>query len=295
MKNFKKVLAAVSILALTAMNVNFFTANAANIAATGTASGITIGSTITVTGTGFTDTNEITRATIKDLDGTVTAAATTLTVGWANAVDTTSVLTLATWDLTNDTTYIVTFNTANGDAGAFQMAVGTPTDTSVEVSATVEPILKMAFSNAALDLGILATTADTYTAQTIDITTATNAKSGLVVAMASTGLKDTTIDREIWVNDLDVSIAQTVVATDFYKVQSNAGGTGAVLADASVGIFDAAGTDMAATQNVVPNSGVYALPHNDTTTTVSIAARADTLTDAGNYSDTLVFSVTGTY
>lgn len=294
MKNSRKIIAGVSIIALLAMNLNIFTANASNIVATWVASGNTSGSTITVTAAGseFTNANEITRATIKNLDWTATT--TTLTVWWANTVDTTSILTTV-WDLTNDTTYIVTFNTANGDAGAFQMEVGTPTDTSVKVSATVEPILKMDFDNTDLDLGILSTTADTYTPQTIAITTATNAKNGLVVAMASSGLKDTSIDREIWVNDIDTGVAQTVVTTDFYKVQSNANSVAAAIADIAGTIFDAAGADMAATQNVVPNTGVYALPHNDITTTVSIAARADTLTDAGNYSDTLVFSVTGTY
>ena len=296
MKNFKKVIAALSVITLVAINSNFMV-NASNIVATAALDWTVVtGQTITVTAAGaeFTDANEITKATIKDLDGTATANATTLTVWGANTVDTTSILTIATWNLVDNTTYIVSFNTANGDAGAFQMSVGTPTDTSVIVTATVEPILKMDFANTALDLGILSTTADTYTAQTVAITTATNAKAGLVVAMSSVGLKDTTIDREIWVTSLDATTDTT--ATDYYKVQSNATGNAQVLADANgANLFDAAGIDMAATQNVVPNSGVYALPHNDTVTTVSIAARADTTTDAGNYSDTLVFSVTGTY
>lgn len=296
MKNFKKVIATISVITLIAINTNFM-ANATNIVATAALDWtIVTGQTITVTAVGseFTDTNEITKATIKNLDWTATANATTFTYGWVNGTDTTSVLTIATWDLVDDTTYIITFNTANGDAGAFQISVGTPTDTSVQVSATVEPILKMDFANTALDLGILSTVADTYTAQTITITTATNAKAGLTVTMTSAGLEDSSIDREIWVTGQGGSTDTT--ATDYYKIQSNANGTGATIVDTNgVTIFEAAGTDMLATQAVIPNTGVYALPHNDTVTTVSISARADTTTDAGNYSDTLVFSVTGTY
>jgi hypothetical protein len=59
-------------------------------------------------------------------------------------------------------------------------------------------------------------------------------------------------------------------------------------------MYTAAGTDMLASQNII-TGWIFAAPHNNTDTIVSIGARADTLTDAGNYSDTLVFSVTGTY
>jgi hypothetical protein len=111
----------------------------------------------------------------------------------------------------------------------------------------------MNFTNTALDLGVLSTSANTYTPQTIAITTATNATNGLVVAMASSGLKDSIIGREIGITNIDGTITNTV-ATDYYKVQvKNVDhNTTASLVDTNgANMYTAAGTDMLASQNII--------------------------------------------
>ena len=95
--------------------------------------------------------------------------------------------------------------------------------------------------------------------------------------MGSTGLKDTTIDREI-----GTSIAGTTDTTDTldkYKYQV-------------AGVITGASPDMTASQVVLNGTNVT---NSNGTTAVHIGAIVGATTEAGNYSDTITFSVTGSF
>lgn len=217
-------------------------------------------------------------------DGTSDLANGKLVVAAATAVAATTVTftTAPTTPLATGS-YTVSIS-GNAGVGAAVLSIGNANQ--VTVTAIVEPTLSMALSKNSLALGILATSANTYTAtDNLNVTTSTNAQGGVVVAMVSAGLKTAT--GEIGVTDIS-GVAQTA-GTDYYKVSTNAAPT---ITDANGANFAAvAGFDMAATQNVVSNS----VPHAATAVKVTVAARADATTEAGNYSDTLTFTATGTF
>lgn len=178
--------------------------------------------------------------------------------------------------------YVITFNTNDGVFGSVSVDNGTYND--VTVSATVAPILTMSLSETTLALGTLATAS--YNTDSIIATVSTNALGGADVTMDSVGLKDTVINREIGVVSLDA--ATDTAATDYYKVTTNGA---PVLTDANDGLANAGGTDMTASQVVYNGSGPIAAQ----ATTVTIGSKIGATTEAGNYSDTLTFTVTGSF
>ena len=174
-----------------------------------------------------------------------------------------------------------------GDFGA--TTVIKSTQGQVAVTATVEPTLTFVLDTNSLALGTLPIAADTYAndggASKINPTVSTNAAGGVVVAMASAGLA--TANEEIGVTDINAA-AQTA-ATDYYKVSTNATPN---IVDANAGLTAVGGTDMLATQQVYTSGGA---PVSAGTVAVTVAARADATTEAGNYADTLTFSATATF
>lgn len=276
MTNIKKVVAGASAIAILTMNMINFTANAAalNDAAwavavddiTITKAGAFAGSatcTTMVSANGgapasrvcaVTDANVL---TITDPDGSVD--------GWVTAGF-----------------YVITFNTNDGVFGSVTVDTGTYND--VTVTATVAPILTMSLSETALTLWTLTT--GTYSTDNIIATVSTNALAGADVTMASVWLKDTVIDREIWVTDIAAN-PQTA-ATDYYKATTNGA---PVLTDVNDGLANAGGTDVVASQVVY--NGTW--PVNAQATTITVGSKIWATTEAGNYSDTLTFTVTGSF
>ncbi len=291
--SFKKLVAGASLVALVAMNVAL--TNAAAVTITWFTRDSATAYTVTSAAWFNAWAGAVCTVVVTDSEN----PATTETFTWADCTVTdVNTLTLANSAVDFNNSYVtVTFSNSDDTlataywAGAFVVwTVANGTQNKVNVSAVVLPILTMSLNSTALELWVLPTAVNTYATQSVWVTTATNAQWGLVVAMASEWLKDTAINREIWVTDIAAN-AQTA-ATDYYKVSTNAA---ASIVDANgADLTTTAGTDMLATQNVV-SWGAFAAPHNATTTTVTIWARADTTTEAWNYSDVLTFTVTGTF
>jgi|GEM_PF-4324666 len=178
--------------------------------------------------------------------------------------------------------YVITFNTDDGVFGSVTVDTGTYND--VAVSATVVPVLTMSLDASTIALGTLTTAS--YNTDNVTATVSTNALGGADVTMASAGLKDTVIDREIGVTSIAAN-PQTA-ATDYYKVTTNGA---PVLTDANDGLANAGGTDMVASQVVYNGTG----PVSAQATTVTVGAKIGATTEAGNYTDTLTFTVTGSF
>lgn len=161
MKYLKKIVSVTSIATL--LIASWVTTNAAINGTTATYSDITIGSTITITdiGSSFSDTNEINTAKITLLDGSSVSA--NLTANGANGSDTTSTLTIAWADLSDDTSYTIIFTTVEWDFGSTTLRLWDSTNDSINVTATVEPVLKFALENTNQDLWVLSTTANSVT------------------------------------------------------------------------------------------------------------------------------------
>ena len=149
---------------------------------------------------------------------------------------------------------------------------------NVQVSAQVVPTLNMTISTWAINFGVLAPNAAQTGTLTID--TATNAEGGITIAMESTGLQSAT--KYIWDRVGTVWNVATTDATDYYTVSSSTNNSGTPLALASI----------ASTQPVLVSDNVA---KSNATTTVEISAMAGAQTEAGNYGDTLTFTVTGNF
>lgn len=184
--------------------------------------------------------------------------------------------------------YQTTVTTSVSDFGAAFAYVGTANQ--VSVSATVDPILSFALDTNTLALGSLPTAVDTFAndggATKINPTVSSNAGGGINVVMTSTGLKSATA--EIGVTDIAGGVAQTA-AVDYYKVSTNA--TPNITDANGANMTTAPGTDMLASQTVYS----IATPVAGGTVGVTVAARAATTTEAGNYTDTLTFTATPTF
>ncbi|MFA6090561.1 MAG: hypothetical protein WC774_02190 [Candidatus Gracilibacteria bacterium] len=159
--------------------------------------------------------------------------------------------------------------------------VSTPSGTSasgsdnVLVTAQVAPTLTLVISTGAIAFGTLAIGANN---QSLTLTTATNAELGINVSVASLGLASPT--KSIGTLIKGGTLATT--GTDSYTVSSTSTLAGTVLASQAV-----AGTQNVLTTNNVANSNQV--------TTVNLNATIDAQTEAGNYGDTLTFTVTGNF
>lgn len=130
----------------------------------------------------------------------------------------------------------------------------------------------------------------------MDVETSTNAVSGITVTVASTGLVGD--NNKVIGNDIDADGGTTVTATDgdSYQISSafaqsaaaTTAGFGALTPDTLIG----GATDIAATQTIMAGNAVGKV---NGTTTVQLDATIDAFTESGNYSDTLTYTVTGTF
>lgn len=291
MTNIKKVVAGASAIAILTMNMINFTANAANVAINGaTATNVTTALTITKAGV-FTDTNEITFASLKRLDG---SAATTTVAGyaataWLNDV---SEITLnadpTVWD--NNQILVISFVTATGDFWSAQLVVGTPTSNTVTVTANVVPTLSLALTNTTVSLGSLSTAGAVSSSSDPTATVATNAADWFTLQVASTnnGLASATALAS-WLTAAESLIEAGAVGagTEGYALAvtetTDTQGNGSVVASPSL-----AGAAVNMATSTGPNVGYVA--------TVDVQASISAITPAAaDYTDTLTFTVTGSF
>lgn len=301
MKTMKKIVAWASAITLIAMNLANLTVNAAGVVTT-VASADRQTFTIDLPAWVNLTTNDDITLVVKN--ATTWAAIdlsanqiTALTVGWVdefvqtagnrgNANGTIIVTNLVSDPLADDNvvftlTSALPINTAYSVAymdnqGNFSNAVANfGTANQVTVSATVLPTLTMSLDTTTLNLGNLDTVA--YADQTVTVTTSTNAVGWADITMGSTWLKDTNIDREIWVNSLAAQ-AQTAAADRYLYTVGWA--------------IWAWSTDMTASQVVLNGTNIA---NSNAATAVHIGAIVGATTEAWNYSDTLTFSVTGSF
>lgn len=277
MKNFKKIIAGVSAITLLALNAGFMVNAAAPVATIS-------GTDITITSAGNLAAEVVTLVLKQDtVERTITTDYTIdTTVAWTIKI--TSVIWTAL-DTDSDSNvdsanYEISYTTAAWEKWA--VVINNWTSHTVNVTATVAPILTMSLNTNDASFGELAP----GVAQDRDIivTTASNAKSWITVSTAATGLAswNTTDDKHIW--NLQRTDSVATVWTDTYTIASVDTNTswGLVLASQNV----------AGTQNVLTADDVT---KSNATTTVTLSAEVDALTEAGSYTDVLTFTVTGNF
>lgn len=281
--SFKKVMAGVTAVTIVAMNGASFMANAANAAInSSTAANVTTALTITNAGA-FPDGDEINFASLKRLDG---SAATTTVAGYVgnNADGNTSVITLSADPTVGDNNQIllISFTTVSGDFGTAQLTVGTPTANTVTVSATVLPTLTLALANATVALGTLSVAAPVNSATDPTATVVTNAVGGFTLSVdsANNGLTSTTASHTIGAGALGAGTQGYALAvSETADPQTNGSVTAApVITGGAVSIASSTG----------PTGGYVA--------TVDVGASISAITpNASDYTDTLTFTVTGSF
>lgn len=159
--------------------------------------------------------------------------------------------------------------------------VSTPSGTTasgsdtVHVSAQVVPTLSLVISTGALNFGALNVGNNT---QSLTLTTATNAEGGITLTAGSLGLASPTK----YIGALAHSGTVATTGNDAYRIDSTTSGSGTALAQ----------QDVAGTQTVLTALDVA---KSNQTTTVNLHANIDNQTEAGNYGDTLTFTVTGNF
>lgn len=182
-------------------------------------------------------------------------------VAWLIAVVTLNSAHGAGLSLTGGTTDL----SLTGSVGTISGATATG-QLSVGVSATVLPTLSFEISSNTLALGDLLV--GDYTRTNLTYTWVTNALNGMAVTVRSTTLLDDGNGNKIWAGEQ---------ANTAYKFGKN------VTVDDGIGADFVAGSDLALDDRA--NNGAIGGVMN-------IGAKIDAATIAGNYTDTLVFSVT---
>ncbi|MDD3646412.1 MAG: hypothetical protein PHH06_03310 [Candidatus Gracilibacteria bacterium] len=160
----------------------------------------------------------------------------------------------------------------------------------IVVTATVDPSLSMELSTGALDLGNLV--AGVQATGTLDIEVGTNAANGLsITARSGSGGLTNTSDSSIQINDLT-----TDGVAESYKFLSAINAT----ADSTIaGFTQTANLDTQINNNTTEHT-IYTSNKPQQTNglddiTFTVAATSNAQTAAGNYQDTITFTVTGNF
>lgn len=161
----------------------------------------------------------------------------------------------------------------------------------IVVTATVDPTLNMELSTGAIDLGTLV--AGTPSTGTLDIEIGTNAANGVsITARSGSGGLTNTSDNSIQINDLT-----TDGNAESYKFQSAIGVEGS---DSTVTGFTESATLDSEVDNNSTEHTVYTSNKPQNTTGLNdivftVEATSNAQTAAGNYQDTITFTVTGNF
>ncbi|USN58326.1 MAG: hypothetical protein H6767_08725 [Candidatus Peribacteria bacterium] len=159
----------------------------------------------------------------------------------------------------------------------------------IVVTATVDPILNMSISTGAIDLGTLV--AGVTSTGTLDIEVGTNAVNGLsITARSSSGGLTNTSSGAVQINDL-----VTDGVAESYKFASalNAA-TDSTITGFSATANLSSEVDSTAEHTVYTSNKPEALSGVDDIL-FSVSATSDAQTQAGNYQDTITFTVTGNF
>jgi hypothetical protein len=246
--------------------------------------------TITVTDAGKDYTGDVlTTFRLTDEDGATVAGITVTDVTEANGSFTATNVAI---DGLTDGVYSIAFVTTNGDFSSAIFVVGNANE--VQVTANVLPILTMKLTGGAVAFGDLvadtATTAGTQTSIAIN----TNAANGYTLQVANVGLIDGT-------NQIpDASTDEDLASGYGYGINAtiNAGATIDAKASATGtvdGDFDGAAqvvTGMSTTPATLASSTG---PVSAQSTTVSYHTRISALQETGNYTDTIIYSLSGSF
>jgi hypothetical protein len=173
----------------------------------------------------------------------------------------------------------------------FTAASATGTISGVIVTAQVLPTLNMTISTGAIDLGILV--GGVESAGSLDIEVGTNATNGVTItARSGSGGLTNTIDNLIQINELT-----TDGIGESYTFASTANAI-----DSTVSGFDSTG-DLTALEinNNLDENIIYSTnkPEPDLSAvqdvTFTVAATSSAQTAAGNYQDSITFTITGNF
>jgi len=158
----------------------------------------------------------------------------------------------------------------------------------IVVKAKVDPTLNMTLSTSEIDLGTLA--AGVPSNGTLDIEVGTNAVNGVnVTARSSKGGLENTASGAIVINDADADGEAYTFASSANAIDSTVSGF------ATTGDLTALEVNDNVTEHTIytTNKPERDLGVNDVTFTVSTTATAQT--PAGDYEDTITFTVTGNF
>lgn len=176
---------------------------------------------------------------------------------------------------------VISFVTATGDFGTVGLTIGTPTNNTVSVTANVVPTLSLTLANTTVALGSLDVANIVHSSTDPTATVRTNAVSGFSLSVDSTnnGLTSTTASHTIAAGATsNGNEGYALNVTETTDPQSN----GTIVASPSLA------TPSTLASSSGPTAGYVA--------TVDVAASISGITQAaGDYSDTLVFTVTGSF
>ena len=321
----KKLLAVATLIALVIMNTAFFAANAANeptpIYTTNGGAGddtlqITVpnagistdGDSVTIyvkNGAGVAV--DLTWNTVDYTDANTNSSSEDL-VNWqivvtavAAATDVVITITTAGWDFAT-WIYSTSYNsTADNGATLFYVNSGN----SVTVTATVVPILTMALNSNAIDFGELNVTGDNTSTTDSQVTVSTNATSGLSISVSTTGWDTGTTANVLWAagttNTIDALGAETdpaafVDANEYFWASLTLNAPAAWATLSANNNFSSADNGTADRANDVTGTlATTSGPTDSAQLDVTYHAGINAVTEAGNYSSTVIYSVTGSF
>lgn len=304
MKALRKVLVSVSGIALLAMETLMYVPAVSAASSTVVTTGSTTTSVAVTFGTVFAAWQKVT-ISVKRLNGTnagidISSIAADVTVGgvavdsvdvnnadsitvtvWAGATDGT--IAIANAVLPDNENYSVSVSTDAGGYGEGQLTLGAPTSNVVNVSASVIPTLSMTLTNQTINFGTLIQWTTATAASGTVIAVATNAANGYTVKVASANWSLAGTATPITSATADLS-----VAAKWYWIQA-ASTAWAPSLDAA---YNLAASNVWQLQTTAQDLFTKnALTTNDQVT-VTYKAKIDNTIVAGNYADTLTYTIT---
>lgn len=188
--------------------------------------------------------------------------------------------------------YSVAFITASGDFSSATFTIGTADQ--IVVSANVLPILSMKVTGGAVAFGDLVADTATTAGTTTTISVNTNAASGYNMQVANSGLIDGS-------NTIPAATANENLSTGYgYGINAtvNAGATvdsvasaGWTIANAFLGVDNTNVSGMGGAATLSSSTG----PVSAQNTVVTYYTRISSLQATGNYTDTITYSITGSF
>lgn len=217
-----------------------------------------------------------------------------LTVGWTTLAS--STITLTDADIVANTSYSVSFNTSDSAGVGLDFWAIVPsngTANQVTVSATVVPTLSMQLSNSSINFGQLIPDVAKQawlgvspdTPATIDILVKTNGSAGYALSASNLWLKD-------WVKEIlpvGANADLTNGATYWYGTNASITGVGTV----SARYVGANNTNVSGVNGTTVASSTG--PTAWDTVNMRVYSKISNVQAAGNYVDTVTYTLTGTF